>query len=59
MRDLTINIVKSDEGYHVVTVDNAITEQNKDGWKSNDSEVTAKTRDDLRTHIQGLIDKLE
>ena len=59
MKDITIQVVKSDEGYRVVVNDDSITKDNPEGWKCNNYKFDYADKDQVREGVQSILDGLE
>lgn len=60
MRDVTITMVKSEQGgYRVIVNDDTVTKENPEGSKDNDSFFAFDTKDDVKKKLDEIFDSLE
>ena len=59
MRDVTIQVVKSDDGYRVVVVDDAKSDSNSAGTKSNISDLKSSTKEQMISMVNEILGKIE
>jgi hypothetical protein len=61
MKNVTITVVKSDKdtGYRLIVTDDATNDQNKEGHKSNISELTPSSRQGLISEVNKILNSIE
>jgi len=60
MKNVTITVVKSEEGdYRVIVNDDAVTTENEEGSKSNDSAFHFDSKGEVEEKLKQIIQNLE
>ncbi len=52
-------MVKSEKGYRVIVNDDSVTDDNADGWKSNDFEFNLGGKDQVLEKFKSILGELE
>jgi hypothetical protein len=59
VKDVTINVAKSDKGYRVIVVDDAKTVDNSNERKSNVSELNPTSKDQMILDVNKILSTIE
>jgi hypothetical protein len=59
MKDVTVQVVKSDKGYDVVVIDDRTTQENPKGWKCNTSSSNPADKGKMLEEVQRILSGIE
>ena len=59
MKDVTIQVIKSEQGYRLIVIDDRKTEDNTEGWKSNGSKSVHQNKEQVNAHVESILKDLE